>query len=249
MADRIMAHCVAFYPDKERSFDVARALVDGGAAFIEVQFPFSDPTADGPVIQRACSQALERGFTMEEGFRLLRRIRGISKVPIFVMGYANLAFRPGIETFVRRCRDAGADGIIVPDMPVDSDEGLYPLGRKNGLDVIPVAAPTISDARIGLIKGVKPNYLYAALRSGITGNITTIGDDNLAFLARLEPTGAKILAGFGIQERAQVKALAPHVHASIVGSALIAATSAAEDSPYTAVRKKLESLVAEPPAS
>jgi tryptophan synthase alpha chain len=243
MADRIMAHLVAFYPDKERSFDVARALADGGAAFIELQFPFSDPMADGPVIQRACAQALERGFTMDEGFRLLGRIRGISKVPIFVMGYANLAFRPGVETFVRRCREAGADGIIVPDIPVDSDEGLYSLGRKAGMDVIPVAAPTIPDARINLIKDLELNYVYAALRSGITGEATAIGEGNLSFLARLAPTGAKILAGFGIRERAQVKALAPHVHACIVGSALITATAAAEDSPYAAVREKLESLV------
>jgi tryptophan synthase alpha chain len=259
MADRIMAHLVAFYPDKERTLEVARALTDGGAAYLEVQFPFSEPTADGPVIQRACARALENGFSVDEGFRLLERIRGITGVPIFVMSYANVVFRRGVEHFVRRCREAGAQGVIVPDLPPDSDEGLFASARKAGLDAVPVVAPTISDARIRLIGSLKPAFIYAALRKGITGAATAIGGENLAFLSRLRPVGAKILAGFGISERGQVEALSAHVHACIVGSAFIAAATegaAADDaetggagaasdgsSIYGVVRAKIESLI------
>jgi tryptophan synthase alpha chain len=223
--------------------------VDGGAAYLEVQFPFSEPTADGPVIQRACARALEEGFTVDEGFRLLEGIRGLAEIPIFVMSYANVVFRPGVERFVRRCRDAGARGIIVPDLPPDSDEGLYSAGKQAGLDVIPVVAPTISGARVDLIKGIRPTFLYAALRKGITGAATAIGEDNLSFLSRLEAIGAKILAGFGISERSQVEALSPRVHACIVGSAFIAAAAEGggatpdDRSVYRAVRAKLESLL------
>jgi tryptophan synthase alpha chain len=244
MADRIMTHLVAFYPDRDRSLEVARALTDGGAAYLEVQFPFSEPTADGPVIQRACAQALERGFSVDEGFRLLDGIRGFATVPVFVMSYANIAYRAGVQRFVQRCRDAGASGIIVPDLPPDSDEGLYAAAAAAGLDAIPVVAPTITDARLGLLKALRVTFLYAALRKGITGAATEIGKENIDFLSRLGPVGAKILAGFGISQRSQIKALAPHVHACIVGSALIEATAAAGgDSPYTAVRARLESLL------
>ena len=252
MADRIMAHLIAFYPDKERTLEVARGLVDGGAAYLEVQFPFSEPTADGPVIQRACARALENGFTVAEGFKLLERIRGITDVPIFVMSYANVAFRRGVESFVRRCRDAGAQGVIVPDLPPDSDEGLYAAAGAAGLHAITVVAPTISDQRIRLIGSLAPAFIYAPLRKGITGAATAIVGENLAYLSRLKTIRAKILAGFGISERAQVEALSAHVHACIVGTAFIAATAegaAAEDaspggrSIYKSVRGKIESLL------
>ncbi len=241
MADRIMTHMVAFYPDRERTLDVARALADGGASYLEVQFPFSEPTADGPVIQTACARALAQGFTVDGGFGLVERIAKACGLPIFIMNYANPVFRRGVERYVGQCRDSGASGLIVPDLPVDCDEGLYAAARTAGLDAVPVVAPTITEERIGMIAKLKPRFVYAALRKGITGAATEIGEDNLAFIARLRTVGADILAGFGIGKRSQVRALAPHVHACIVGSALISAASGA--APYEAVRARVESLV------
>jgi tryptophan synthase alpha chain len=247
MGNRIMAHLVAFYPSEEHSLETARALVDGGASYLEVQFPFSEPTADGPAIQRACARALENGFSVAAGFRLLERIRRLSEIPLFVMSYANLVFRGGIESFVKRCRDAGARGLIVPDLPPDSDEGLYAAGRAAELDVVPVIVPSLSEKRMDLIGAVRPAYIYVALRRGITGAATVIDGDNLSFLSRLSQAGMKILAGFGISERTQVEALAPHVHAVVVGSTLIEAAGAGSDggrrSPYEAVLSKMRSLV------
>jgi tryptophan synthase alpha chain len=252
VANAIMAHLVAFYPDKDGSLEVARALTDGGAAYLEVQFPFSDPTADGPVIQRACSRALAAGFTMDAGFQLLCRMCRLSKAPVFVMSYANPIVRRGAADFVRRCREAGARGIIAPDLPVDSDEGLYAEGRKAGLEVVPVLAPTMPDERLSMIAAAGTGYLYAALRKGITGEDTAIADDNLLFLKKAAGSGSKILAGFGISRRGQVEALTPHVHAVVIGSALVRATAEAAGngasggngkSPYKAVRAAIEALV------
>ena len=223
MPERIMAHLVAGYPDLESSLEVARGLLDGGCAYLEVQFPFSDPTADGPLIQEACDTALRSGFRVAWGFELLGRIRSLWTRPLFLMSYANPVVVGGVGEFLRRAREAGAAGIIVPDLPVDSDEGLYARGRALGLEAVPVVAPNITEERLRLVGRTGAGYLYAALRPGITGQHTEIGAENLAFLRRLNNPGRKILAGFGVSDPAQVRALAPHVHAVVVGSAFIRA--------------------------
>jgi tryptophan synthase alpha chain len=221
MPERIMAHLVAGYPDPETSLEVARGLLDGGCAYLEVQFPFSDPTADGPLIQEACETSLRAGFRVDRGFELVRRVRSFSPVPLFLMSYANPVVVRGVGPFLRQAREAGAAGIIVPDLPVDCDEGLYAEGRALGLEVVPVVAPNISDGRLRRVAETDSRYVYSALRRGITGERTEIGADNLAFLRRLARPGRMVLAGFGVSIRGQVMALAPHVHAVVVGSAFI----------------------------
>ena len=166
---RVMTHMVAGYPDREGSMAAARGLIDGGAAYLEIQFPFSDPNADGPVIQAACGRALSGGFSLDEGFALVEEIAGLSPGPIFIMSYANPVFTLGIEAFVERALKAGAAGLIVPDLPIEADEGLYAAGRRAGLAVVPVLVPTISPERLELLLKADAEYLYIALRRGITG--------------------------------------------------------------------------------
>jgi tryptophan synthase alpha chain len=244
MTYRIMAHLVAFYPNREASIEVARALVAGGCSYLELQFPFSDPLADGPVIQQACGRALEAGFRTEEGFRLLGQIREIAEVPIFLMSYVNLVFSCGMGEFLRRAKDAGASGLIVPDLPMDSDEGLYDLGHALGLSVVPVVPPGIRSDRIKLVDEKRPDFLYVALRKGITGRSTEIGEENLTFLETVRRPGRKLLAGFGLSRREQVARLAPHVHAAVVGSAFIREISRGEDlgKIYAGVSGKMREL-------
>ena len=218
-APRIMAHLVASFPDWEVSLEVGKGLVDGGAAFLEVQFPFSDPTADGPHIQVACDAALQAGFTRERGFALVAALRSYTSVPMAVMSYANPIYQNGVVNFVQRCRDAGANAIIAPDLPPDYDEGLYAAGAAAQVDVIPVVVPSTVPERLRLILGrADSEWVYAALRKGITGSYTEIGADNLAFLRSIRELGGKPLAGFGIRERSQVSALTPHVDYVVVGT-------------------------------
>ena len=219
-APRVMAHLVASFPDWQASLEAGRGLVEGGAAFLEVQFPFSDPTADGPHIQAACDAALQAGFTLRRGFELVAALRAGSDVPIAVMSYANLIFQNGVAGFVRSCREAGANAIIAPDLPPDYDEGLYAAGADAGIAVIPVVVPTTTPERLRMVVGRARNsdWVYAALRKGITGSYTAIGADNLAFLGAIRALGGQPLAGFGIRDRAQVEALAPHVAYVVVGT-------------------------------
>lgn len=214
-----MAHLVASFPDWEASLEVGKGLLDGGAAFLEVQFPFSDPTADGPHIQAACDAALQAGFTCERGFELVAALRARTDVPIAVMSYANPIFHNGVAGFVRRCREAGAGALIAPDLPPDYDEGLYAAGADAGVAVVPVVVPTTLPERLRMIVSrASGAWVYAALRKGITGSYTEIGADNLAFLRAIRACGGQPLAGFGIRDRAQVAALAPHVAYVVVGT-------------------------------
>ena len=242
MADKpaFMAHLVAAFPDWDTSLRVGEAMIDGGAGLLEVQFPFSDPTADGPWIQRACADALAAGFAVDDGFRLVDRLANRPGAPqVFVMVYANLAFRPGIEPFLARCRDAGARGVIVPDLPPDYDEGLYAAGRNLALEVVPVVPVTARAERLRtVVESSRTGSLYTALRKGVTGGYTRISDDSVRFLRDARALGVSVMAGFGISERAQVDALAPLVDTVIVGSAFIRALLEAPEGadPYRTVR-------------
>lgn len=217
----VMTHMVAGYPDRERSLAVVRGLIDGGAAYLEIQFPFSDPSADGPTIQAACGAALAAGFSLDEGFTLVEEAAAMSDIPIFIMSYANPVFTLGVDAFAARARKAGAAGLIVPDLTIDADEGLYAAGRKAGLAVVPVLVPTVSSARLESLLEAGAEYLYIALRRGITGRETQIAAETTDFLDRCASGGARLFAGFGIRTPEQIELLAPHVEAAVVGSALV----------------------------
>jgi len=216
---RIMAHLVAGFPDMPASLAAALALAEAGAAYLEIQFPFSDPSADGPVIQTACARSLAAGFRVQEGFELVRRVSRETGRPVFIMSYASPAVARGLPAFCEDAVQAGAAGLIIPDLAPDADEGLYEEGRARGLAVLPLVAPGMRDERLRRILAMRSEYIYAALRRGITGQETEMGAENLALLEAAASGGAKVMAGFGVRGPAQVRVLAPRVHAAIVGTA------------------------------
>ena len=246
MKNRIMCHLVAGYPGMAASREVYEAFAKGGAAYCEVQFPFSDPAADGPDIQNACSRALTAGFTVRDGFTLVEDCaKAFPSVPLFIMSYASLLVRAGMEEFLRRAKNAGASGIIVPDLPCDCDEGLYSAGEKTGLAVVPVTVTGMPAERLRRVLSLRPAYIYAALRSGITGSRTELGPENLAFLDSLKGGGAKILAGFGISSREQVEALMPRAEAAVIGSHFVRIIEKNANSPPAQLKAALGRALAE----
>lgn len=222
---KVMAHLVAGYPTTEIAFAAAKGLVEGNVAYLEVQFPFSDPSADGKAIQTACAEVLSRSYTLADGFAFVEELHRLyPAVPIFIMTYANLAYKTGISAFVNRAKLAGAAGLIVPDLPFDRDEGLQEACEKEGLVSIPVLAPSMRKVRIEKAASLGRPYIYAALRAGITGASTVIDESTYAFLRSVSenPAGkGKILAGFGIKTGAQAKLLEGYVHAAIAGSVFV----------------------------
>lgn len=247
MADKnpIMAHMVAGFPTRELSFEVARGLIDGGATYLEVQFPFSDPTADGPVIQAACTEALDGGFTLEAGFTLIEQIREYSTIPIFIMSYASPVVALGVEQFVKRAKQAGAEGLIVPDLAPFHDDGLYTAGERETVQIVPVVVPSMREDRLTEVAALRPAYIYAALRTGVTGEETGL-DSAYRYLETLSSTvpNAKLFAGFGVRTRDQVRALTSHVHAAVIGTAFVQAVrKAACDTLYHEIREAVRYFV------
>lgn len=216
-----MAHLIAGFPDLDVSRVIADGLVDGGAEFLEVQFPYSDPTADGPVIQAACSSALDRGFRVDDGFEMIADLAAGYDTPIFVMSYGGVVFARGINRFVADARNAGAAGVIIPDLMPGYDEGLFDAGADAGLAVVPVVAPSVSQTRLAEILDLKAPILYAAIRTGITGVRTQIDAGVALFLESVRSPETTLIAGFGVSNRDQARRLQRHTDVLVVGSAFV----------------------------
>ena len=222
MAQTLMTHFIAGYPTVEESLNVGKSLINGGASYLEMQIPYSDPTADGPVIAAACDKALDEGFRVDQAFEMCRELTAYnSSVPVFLMSYGGIVFNAGVDAFAKRAAEAGASGLIIPDLAPGNDEGLAAACRKEGLICVPVLIPGVTDERLEEIFTDSPEWVYLALRRGITGTLTELGEENLATLGKLKSRKVKIMAGFGIQNRAQVQAVAPYCDAVILGSQLV----------------------------
>ena len=243
---KLMSHLVAGYPTDELSFTAARALVDGGADILEIQLPFSDPSADGPAIQGACTEVLKRGYRTADGIAFIAKLhKEFPQVKIYLMSYGSLVYTPGVENFCKKAAEAGVTGMIIPDLPFDFDEGLTAACRANGMENIPVAAPSMAAARLDQLARAGFPYIYAALRTGITGTDTTIDDNTRRFLKAVAAGGSKIYGGFGISSGTQAHALANQVEAIVAGSVfvrLITENQNNAEALYKAVRAKAEEL-------
>ncbi|MDY4525483.1 MAG: tryptophan synthase subunit alpha [Treponema sp.] len=218
----LMSHLVAGYPTDEKAFIAAKALVDGGADILEIQLPFSDPSADGPAIQSACTQVLKRGYkTKDELFFISKLHKSFPDIKIYLMSYASLVYTPGIQEFCKKASEAGVSGMIIPDLPFDFDEGLTKACKENNMINIPVAAPSMSKERLKKMANAGFPYIYAALRTGITGTDTVIEKSTLEFLQKVSAGGSKIYGGFGISNGEQSKVLCNYVDGIVAGSVFV----------------------------
>ena len=239
---KLMSHLVAGYPTDELALTAARALVAGGADILEIQLPFSDPSADGPAIQGACTEVLSRKYRTSDGLAFISKIHEeFPNIPIYIMSYGSLVYTPGIENFCKKASEVGVKGMIIPDLPFDFDEGLTEACKKNGMINIPVAAPSMSSERLHKMAHFGFPYIYAALRTGITGTDTTIDDETIAFLNKVSEGGSKIYGGFGISNGEQSQALASSVDAVVAGSVfvrIIEANKNDKEKLFSAVKEK-----------
>ncbi len=232
---KLMTHLVANYPTPELSFAAAQAMVEGGSDFLEIQLPFSDPSADGPVIQNACSTVLEKGLKSSDVLAFIEKCRkAFPDVKIAIMSYASLIFTPGVEDFCHRAAKAGVNAMIIPDLPFDCDEGLTAACKKYGMENIPVAAPSMSDERLQKMLDTGFTTIYAALRAGITGTDTKVDEKTVEFLKKLKRPNKSgvtpvLYGGFGIHSKEQAHSLSPYVEGVIAGSVFVRLIDQAAD--------------------
>lgn len=208
-------------PDLETTAQVVRQAAENGADLIELGIPFSDPTAEGPVIQGANIRALSGGVTTDKIFDFVRELRRDVTVPMVFMTYANVVFSYDSEKFISTCSEIGIDGIILPDLPFEEREEFLPTCRKYGVDLVSLIAPT-SENRIAMIASEAEGFLYIVSSLGVTGARTKIETDvsSLVSVVR-ENTKIPCAIGFGISTPEQAKKMASVSDGAIVGSAIV----------------------------
>jgi tryptophan synthase alpha chain len=219
----VMAYLTAGYPEPGATPGLVRAVVEGGAAAIELGVPFSDPLADGATMQKAGVRALQSGMTAARCLGLVKELRNAGVVvPLVVMTYYNPILAYGQDGFVQDAAAAGADGIIAVDVPPEEAGELSSGCRAEGLDLIPLLAPTSTEERIALAIGVASGFVYCVSVAGVTGAREALPAEVGPFLQRVRrQTELPLAVGFGISRREHVEALRGQAEAAIVGSAIV----------------------------
>ena len=208
-------------PDLETTERVVHAAVENGADLIELGIPFSDPTAEGPVIMEADEVALKAGTTTDKVFELTKKLRETITVPMVYMTYANVVFSYGCEKFAQKAADAGIDGLILPDVPYEEKEEFTEVFERYGLDLISMIAP-ISEDRIAMIAKEAKGFIYMVSSLGVTGTRSEITTDISAMTDLVKKnTEVPCAVGFGISTPEQAAKMAELSDGAIVGSAII----------------------------
>jgi tryptophan synthase alpha chain len=217
-----VAFVTAGDPSLDRTADLAPELEAAGVDVLELGVPFSDPLADGPVIQRASERALARGVTLERVLDTVRRIRRRSQIPLLLFSYFNPLFRYGLDRLTAAAREAGVDGVLVTDLPPEEADGWLDKARAADLDTVFLAAPTSPDERLRRVAEASRGFVYAVSRTGVTGEREALSYDARPLVRRLKQlTDEPVALGFGIARPKQYRAAAEVADGVVVGSALV----------------------------
>jgi tryptophan synthase alpha chain len=220
----LSVYFTAGYPKLEDTVPIILALQKSGVDLIEIGFPFSDPLADGPVIQRSSEIAIQNGMNLKQLFGQLERIREKVDIPLLLMGYLNPVLQFGITNFCENAKSIGIDGVILPDLPIEMYLKDYKhIFEKNSLHFIPLIPPQTSDSRIKMIDASVSGFLYLVSSASTTGNKTVQGDILSGFVSRIDKLGLKNprLIGFGIKSRYGFENVCKYASGGIIGTAFI----------------------------
>jgi tryptophan synthase alpha chain len=233
----LIPYITAGDPDLARTEEIMRGLPGAGADLIEVGVPFSDPVADGPIIQRACERALRSGTTLEGVLAMVTRIRKDLTVPIVLFTYTNPVVRLGVDAFVARASDAGIDGVLVVDLPIDEAGPLAGALTRREVSPIFLVSPTTTPARIERAVAMGSGFLYAVARLGVTGTRDAWSTDAAGVVHAIRSvTAMPVALGFGVTTPAHVSAACAMADAAVVGSALVQIIAEAGGAPDVADR-------------
>lgn len=223
--DILNVYCTAGYPSLNDTVAIVEALQQSGADMVELGMPFSDPLADGPVIQESSTRAIKNGMRISVLFEQLKGLRDKVSLPLILMGYMNPVLQFGVEHFLQKCAETGVDGLILPDLPMDEYESEYkPLFEKYGLHNIFLVTPETSEARIRKIDSVSSGFVYAVSSSSTTGKDKDMAHQE-AYFQRLKAMNLRnpVLIGFGIRDSKTFREACRHSNGAIIGSAFVKA--------------------------
>ena len=220
----LVSYIMVGYPSESATLSAIRGLVKGGADIIELGFPFSDPIADGPVIQKASTGSLNNGIKIEKFFKLVKKIRSETNIPLILMTYTNILYKQGYQKFIKNAKNAGIDGLILPDMAIEESKGYLLAAKKQKMDTIFLVSPNTQKNRLSKIAKATSGFLYMVAVFGTTGIQTKIHQYTIDALKSTKRTvkNVPVGVGFGISNEKDVKKyVSVGADAVIVGSANI----------------------------
>lgn len=230
--DLLNVYFTAGYPQLDSTVTIIRSLAAAGANLIEVGVPYSDPMADGETIQQSSMKALQNGMTLDTLFAQLTEARSHTEVPLVMMGYFNQVMQYGSERFCKAAKDAGVDGLILPDLPVfEYEQEFKAIAEKYDLQVTFLITPQTSDARIAKIGALSTGFIYVVSSSSITGKSKDISEEQKAYFARIAALNLPQpkLIGFGISDAKSFRTACEYANGAIIGSAFIRALKDVDD--------------------
>ena len=218
----VMAHVVCGYPSFEDNLKELEVMAEAGIDVVELQFPFSEPSADGPLFVHANEQSLKSGTTVDQCFELMAEVSARFPFKVLMMGYYNTAFKMGEDVFIERLKAAGGVGFILPDLPIEEAGNLHRLADQAGIEPVILMTPTSSDKRLAQLGAASRGMVYAVARKGVTGSKTNMGDDVVALIERCrQHTDVPIGVGFGISSKEDMDFLRGHADMAIIGTAAL----------------------------
>lgn len=240
----LIAYLTAGDPAPDRTLSLIHALERGGSDVLELGVPFSDPIADGPVIQRASERSLAAGTTVKSVLEIVRQLRTTSELPVVVFSYLNPILRYGFERFADDAAEAGVDGALMTDLNIEEADGYVREMRARGLDCVFLVTQTTPDDRIREIARCSSGFVYLVARAGVTGEQSILSSEALPLVRRTRvATSLPLALGFGLSKRAHMQEIAPHAEGAVVGSAFMSVVerhAGADD-----LERRLEALAAE----
>ena len=240
----LIAYLTAGDPHPDRTVELILALEKGGADILELGVPFSDPIADGPVIQRASDRALAAGTTLKKIFEIIRKTREQSQIPIVVFSYLNPVMRLGFEGFADEVASSGADGALLTDLNIEAAGDYIRLMKERDLRTIFLGSQTSSDERLKEVAAASSGFLYLVSTAGVTGARSGLSDAAIPLVTRTrEATDLPLALGFGLSTREHMEAIKEHVDGAIVGSAFMRVVEEIGDAPE--LPERLEKLASE----
>jgi len=214
----------AGYPSLDSTLQIAKMLEEAGADFLEIGFPYSDPVADGPVIQHSSEVALQNGMNIPLLFEQLKNLREQVSIPVFLMGYFNPVLQYGIENFCKSCKEVGVNGVIIPDLPMYEYEELYrDIFEENGISNIFLVTPQTSEERIWYIDNLSTGFIYVLSSNATTGKTLEVKESSAAYYQKLKDMDLKnpLVIGFGISSAQTFQKATEYAQGAIVGSAFV----------------------------
>lgn len=226
----IMTHVVCGYPSFEDNWKELEIMQEFGVDLVELQFPFSEPSADGPLFVKANQEAIANGVHVQDCFDFMARVTAEFSFKVVMMGYFNTVYKTGQREFLERLKAAGGHGFIVPDLPIDEAGELHTIAKELDLSPVVLMTPTNSDERLAQLGKCADGFVYAVARKGVTGSNTDMNADLAQFIARCKRfTDVPLAIGFGVSEAKDIEFIGQHADIAVIGTAALKAWEAGRE--------------------